>query len=245
MLSLLNIIPMPEGMSLLPAAAAAILTAVIAYLLGSINPAIIITRICIHKDIRDFGSGNAGMTNVLRTVGLIPGIITFICDIAKGVIAVILGGLLFTYLGGYANPQLGAYTAGIFVMAGHLFPIYYHFKGGKGISTYAGILAVIDWRVMVIGLSIFLIILLITKYVSLGSIFAAISTPISTFVLHTVANTSPFSDQVWDTVFSLILAAVTVAMHHENIKRLIHGNERKITVKLPGKSKKDSTETPQ
>ncbi|MBQ1717405.1 MAG: glycerol-3-phosphate acyltransferase, partial [Ruminococcus sp.] len=131
-----------------------LLTAVIAYLIGSVNPAVIVTKIWTKgkKDIRDMGSGNAGFTNVLRSVGKVPAIITIVCDALKCVAAVLIGGLLFTLIAGDSavSPQVinvGKYIAGIFCIIGHSYPLYFHFKGGKGVVSSAALMLTEDWRV--------------------------------------------------------------------------------------------------
>ena len=162
-------------------------TAVIAYLLGSINPAVIVTRVWTKgkKDIRDMGSGNAGFTNVLRSVGKVPAIITIVCDALKCVAAVLLGGLFFSLmLSNHYGTQdsvlnlqlvnLGKYIAGIFCILGHSFPLYFHFKGGKGVVSAAALMLTEDWRVFLMILGTFLILFLITKIISVGSIAGAV-----------------------------------------------------------------------
>ncbi|MBQ7743981.1 MAG: glycerol-3-phosphate acyltransferase, partial [Ruminococcus sp.] len=162
-----------------------LLTAVIAYLLGSINPAVIITKIWTKGklDIRTVGSGNAGFTNVLRAVGKVPAVITLICDALKCVAAVLIGGLIFTYVANDVsaicsdNPNeiinIGKYVAGIFCIVGHSFPLYFHFKGGKGVVSAAALMLTEDWRVFLLVLATFLIIFIISKIISLGSIISA------------------------------------------------------------------------
>ncbi|MBR0336835.1 MAG: glycerol-3-phosphate acyltransferase, partial [Ruminococcus sp.] len=158
-----------------------LLTAVIAYLIGSVNPAVIVTKIWTKgkKDIRDMGSGNAGFTNVLRSVGKVPAIITIVCDALKCVAAVLIGGLLFTLIAGDSSvsPQVinvGKYLAGIFCILGHSFPLYFHFKGGKGVVSAAALMLTEDWRVFLMVLATFLILFLISKIISLGSIAGAV-----------------------------------------------------------------------
>ena len=158
-----------------------LLTAVIAYLIGSVNPAVIVTKIWTKgkKDIRDMGSGNAGFTNVLRSVGKVPAIITIVCDALKCVAAVLIGGLLFTLIAGDSAvaPQVinvGKYLAGIFCILGHSFPLYFHFKGGKGVVSAAALMLTEDWRVFLMILATFLILFLISKIISLGSIAGAV-----------------------------------------------------------------------
>ncbi len=204
---------------------ACVLSSAVAYLLGSINFAIIITKAVLHKDIRDFGSGNAGMTNVLRTVGKGPAALTLLGDFLKGAAAVLLGHLIFAYIGNQPDWLLGGYLSGFFALLGHLFPLYYGFKGGKGIATCAGVLAVLDWRVLLIILAVFLIVTAISRYVSLGSVCAAVAYPISTLCLRLWEE----SPAIWsDTAMAVLIAAVVIIMHRQNIKRLLSGTENKI-----------------
>ena len=158
-----------------------IITAVIAYLLGSINTAVIVTKIVTggKKDIREMGSGNAGFTNVLRSVGKLPAIFTIVCDALKCVVAVIIGWLIFS--GIPAESQIlsnefgncGKYIAGIFSILGHSYPVYFHFKGGKGVVTAAALIASEDWRVFIAIIAVFLIVFVCSKIISLSSITAA------------------------------------------------------------------------
>lgn len=143
-----------------------ILTALISYLLGSISFAVIVSRALAHKDVRDYGSGNAGLTNVVRNFGKLPGLLTLVGDFSKGVVAVMLGRVIFDRLAGL-EPQYGACVAGLFVIIGHIFPVFFGFRGGKGVLTTAGIALVIDPRVFLIAVSIFIIVFLITRIVSI------------------------------------------------------------------------------
>ena len=118
--------------------AALLLAAICGYLLGSVNPAIIIGRLIYKKDIRKLGSGNAGMTNVMRNFGKKSAALTLICDIAKGLIAVLLGRLLFILLAPASSLDYGAYIGAVSAVAGHMFPVYFGFKGGKGVATVGG-----------------------------------------------------------------------------------------------------------
>ena len=140
-----------------------------AYLISSVNTSIIVTAVVKHEDIRKMGSGNAGFTNVLRCVGKVPAIITFVGDFLKGVISVLIP-ILMTI--GWDSPeqqmyrQLMMYIAGIFAVVGHMFPIYYKFKGGKGVVTTASVIIMTDWRVLVLELIVFAIFFVITKTIS-------------------------------------------------------------------------------
>ena len=185
-------------------------TVVIGYLVGSVSFSIIFTRLFDKKDIRTMGSGNAGFTNVLRSVGKLPSILTFIFDFAKGLLAVYLGMLIFQASGApFIVKQCGIYLAGVACILGHVFPLYFHFKGGKGVLTSAALILIIDWRIFLIVVGVFLIVFLISKIISLASLSYVVVTP----------------------AFSLILAALVVAKHQANIGRILRGEEKKITPK--------------
>lgn len=202
---------------------AAVLTAICSYLLGSLSFAIIVTKLCKGTDIRSFGSGNAGMTNVLRTYGPKYAALTFLGDFLKGVAAVFLGRFIFSFLTS-APPVIGAYIAGMAVVLGHMFPIYYHFKGGKGVLTSASIILIIDPPVCGIIFLVFLLVVAISRYVSLGSISAAVALPIATFFTHEASQNAPLVS----TLFAVVLGGIVVYMHRGNIKRLLGGTESKL-----------------
>ena len=150
--------------------------AVCAYLLGSLSFAIIVSKLTLGKDIRNYGSGNAGLTNAYRTMGAKKTLLVLLGDIAKGAAAVSIGMVL-------AGP-VGKLTAGIFVILGHMFPLYFGFKGGKGVLVGAVMLAFFDWRVFGIAFALFLLSVIVTKWISLGSILGAVSFPITTWVFY-------------------------------------------------------------
>ena len=224
-------------------------TAVLAYLLGSINPAVIVTRVCTKgkRDIREMGSGNAGFTNVLRSVGKVPAIITIVCDALKCVIAVLLGGLFFSLMvhnhyGGQSDTltfqlvNLGKYIAGIFCILGHSFPLYFHFKGGKGVVSAAALMLTEDWRVFLMILGTFLILFLISKIISLGSIVSALLygpyTFLATFVFDYLNGSGYYLSYVFlSTAAALIIGIFVTVKHKENIGRLLRGEEKKIKAK--------------
>lgn len=217
---------------------AILLTAAVAYLLGSLNFAFIIVRLKTGKDIRTMGSGNAGTTNVLRNAGKIPALLTLIGDAGKAVLAVFAGRWIFMSLGSASASDVslivfGGYIAGVFCLFGHLFPLYFGFKGGKGVATTAGMLLVIDWRVMVFGVSIFIIVVLITRIVSLSSIIAGCSFPVASFVFSYFfdyrAGLYPLDTVIVSTVMSVLIAAIMVYMHKENMKRLRNHTEKRIS----------------
>ena len=203
-----------------------ILIGVIAYLLGSISFSIIFSKKMAGIDVREKGSKNAGTTNVLRTVGKKAAILTLICDILKGVLAVIIAyvvGLIITDI----NRALLIQIAGICVVIGHSFPIFFKFKGGKGVATSLGVLLTINWQIGLICLVFALIIMIFTKMVSLGSVLAAILFPVLTIFInqnYLVSNANYI-------IFGILLAAFVIFLHRENIQRILEGKENKISFK--------------
>ncbi len=220
-----------------------ILASVIAYLLGSINTAVIVTRIVAGKDIRKMGSGNAGFTNVLRTVGKVPAIFTIVCDFLKAVIAVLAGGLLFGLIQTDGNAVLnseymavGKYIAGVFCILGHSYPVYFHFKGGKGVVTAAALILIVDWRVFLLMLGTFLIVFIATKTISIASLSAAAL--YGFYTLAILLTYDYFSEAgysllyvIFSTVAAFLIGGFVIVKHKDNIKRIIKGEEKKITAK--------------
>ncbi len=216
-----------------------VVSAVIAYLLGSISFSIIFTRLLAnHKDIRTMGSGNAGMTNVLRSVGKLAAFLTFICDFAKGALAVLIARTIFEYVctsNGFplSWAQYGTYLAGLAAILGHIYPIYFGFRGGKGVLTTAAMMLVLDWRVFLCTLVVFIIVFLCSKIVSLSSIIGAASYPIFTILLLYFMDYRQGEITVGGMIFAFITAAViggiVIAKHKSNIIRLKNGEEKKIT----------------
>lgn len=225
-----------------------IIIAVIGYLLGSVNSAVLITRAVMkNADIRTMGSGNAGFTNVLRSVGKGPAIFTITFDFIKGVLSAVAGSILVYSFVTASNPQLlaeyaryGAYIGGLFCILGHMFPVYFGFKGGKGVVTSAALMAVVDIRVFALVLLTFLIVFLIKKIISLASLVCAVLFPVYTYYFAYVfdylgsLNTEyPISmDYVMITTgFAMLIGLLVIIMHRKNIGRLIRGEEKKITSK--------------
>ena len=209
---------------------ACVLTAAGGYLLGSILFGVLISKVMYNDDVRNHGSGNAGMTNVLRTYGKLPAVFTTIGDVGKSVAAVNLGRFIFgALLSGTGaawqnplDPVCGAYLAAIFCMIGHSRPIFFGFKGGKGVLVGAVMLAFFDWRVFVIAFALFILSVALTKWISLGSILGAVSFPITTWLFY--------RDPVL-TAMAFGMAAAVVFMHRSNIGRILHGTENKFSFK--------------
>lgn len=222
----------------------ALIVAALSYLLGSISFSIIFTQKLHHKDIRTMGSGNAGLTNVLRSAGAKAGLLTFIFDFLKGAVSVEAGRLIFQYFGVQAGmpgyfAQYGAYLAGLFCMIGHIYPLYFGFRGGKGVLASAATLAVLDWRFFVICVGLFVLIVVVSRYVSLGSILGAASFPMANFLLifqEYRSGASPFGplplSYVWvTTLLAGAIAALMIAKHRDNIRRLKNGTENRFTIR--------------
>ena len=221
-------------------------TMLIAYLLGSLSFAIIITRRQANKDIREMGSGNAGFTNVLRSVGVVPAVFTIVFDFLKGVIAVLIGWWIFSALtvtndvAPLEYVKYGRYLAGLFVIIGHVYPIYFGFKGGKGVVTAAALMSVVDFRVFLLIIGTFLIIFFLTKIISLGSIACAALYPIYTILITYFCDYLPLLGTADELRFRFVLIStgcalavglLVIIMHKENIRRLFNGEEKSIKAK--------------
>lgn len=205
-----------------------ILTAIIAYCLGSINGAIIAGRYVFHKDVRSYGSGNAGLTNYYRNFGT-PGIILLVLiDVLKAVAAVLIGGALLNKAG---IREIGMLFAGFCLILGHMFPAYYQFRGGKGVLSGVTMAFLIDWRVGLCCLLTFMILLLFTRYVSLGSVVGSALFPIYLWI---------FGHEKLSIILGALCALLIVIKHAENIVRLIGGTESKLD--LSGSSRKRDDE---
>ncbi len=214
----------------------ALICGVISYLLGSISFAVIFSKLFAKKDVRESGSGNAGMTNVLRTIGKLPAVLTLVCDLAKAVAAIQISKYIFSTLPFHETAMVGAYIGGIFVVIGHIFPVFFGFRGGKGVLTCAGVFLVLDWQLCLISIAIFIIVAFATGYVSLGSILAMASAPIMTFIVGFTLRADMLLPRtvIWQTIFLAVLAGTSIFMHRENIKRLINGTENCFKKKKKG-----------
>ncbi|NLH02366.1 MAG: glycerol-3-phosphate 1-O-acyltransferase PlsY [Clostridiales bacterium] len=194
------------------------ITAVAAYMLGGINGAIIASMNIFNKDIRKFGSGNAGLTNFARTFGVKGAVIVILVDVIKTVVSILIGYKLLGLLG---YPMIGKIFAAFCAMLGHVYPVYYRFQGGKSVLC-AGIAAwMIDWRVGLICWAVFIVIVVFTKYVSLGSIISSCFLPISIWA---------FGYSGLEGLLGLICALLIIFAHRENIKRLRNGTENKLKI---------------
>ena len=192
-----------------------------AYLLGSVDTGILVSKFVYHDDVRNHGSGAAGMTNMLRTFGKKAAAMTATGDVLKGVLAVCIGRWLFHMLPADAgvSPYLGVYLAAIFAVLGHLYPLYFGFKGGKGVLVGAGAALATEPLVCAVLLGIFLIEVAVTRVVSLGSIIIAALYPVGTLI-NLIARGANAATIVFSTVCCVIMAAMVIWLHRSNIERL-------------------------
>ena len=198
-----------------------VLVGLIAYLIGSISFAIIFSKKFAGFDVREKGSKNAGTTNVLRTVGKKAAALTLICDILKGVVAVLIA-ILASKIWKESDVEILKYLAGLFVIIGHTFPVYFGFRGGKGVATALGVLLMVNPQIGVSCLVFALIIMIATRFVSLGSILAAILFPILTVFM---------TENFYAKVISILIGLLVIFNHRTNIKRLKDGTENKLSFK--------------
>jgi len=209
------------------------LSALVGYLLGSICFAIPVSRAFLKKDIRTVGSKNAGMTNVLRCVGVPAAVLTSLGDLGKAIVSVIAANLLFVYFTG-GEVYYAGYIGGVFAVLGHLFPIWFKFKGGKGVMAATGMMLAINPTICLLALAVFLLIFAFTHIISISSISAAISLPIINYVFLTLSGDPNW---IFFTSAAALVAIVVVIMHKANIKRLLKGEEKPLVIKRPEKSK--------
>lgn len=204
-----------------------IIMAIIAYLIGSINFSVIFSKKFAGFDVREKGSGNAGTTNMLRSVGKGLAALTLVCDILKGVIsigiAIALGNMVQEM-----DKALLVQIAGIAVVLGHTFPIFFGFKGGKGVATSLGVLIMTNWQIGLICLVFAILLMALTRMVSLGSCAAAVLYPVLTLFIKEHYIVTEGSGYL---VYSIILAAIVLYNHRSNIKRIMEGTENRLSFK--------------
>lgn len=202
---------------LLMAAGMVLVTVLLGYFLGCLNGSVMVSHFVIKDDVRQHGSGNAGLTNFYRTYGAKYALGVILFDMGKTVIACLLGGFLLRH--GLGDWTLGVLIGGLGCELGHMFPVFFGFKGGKGILSGGTLVWLLDWRVALIAWGLFAALWLATKYVSLGSVSAAVSMPIATWFF--CGHSAPY------TALAAVIAALVVWCHRENIRRLARGEERK------------------
>ena len=202
----------------------AVLAAISSYLLGNLNGAVIVSSAFAHDDVRTHGSGNAGLTNFVRTYGRKVAVYVILIDVGKAVLACFASGML---LNGYGYYTEGVALGALFVILGHAFPAFLGFKGGKGILSGVTVACMMDWRIGLFVFGIFLVAYLLTGYVSLGSVLSAGSFGIIYAFVHPDAGLFPIA-------VGLFLSFLVVWMHRANIVRLIKGQERKTNLLKKG-----------
>lgn len=208
-----------------------IIAIVVGYLIGSLNSALIVGKF-YGVDVREKGSGNPGMTNMFRTLGKKAGILTTVGDIAKTAIACLLGSLIITFnsesisIIGTTLSALGIMAGGVAATIGHNWPVYFKFKGGKGILTTLTVIIMMDWRIASILFGIFLVVFLIFRYVSLGSVVSVTLLPFSSFIPY-------FEKDIIFVIFASILSIMAIYRHRGNIVRIFKGTESKFILKKP------------
>jgi len=199
-----------------------LITAVQAYFWGCFNGAVIVSKYILHDDVRNHGSGNAGLTNFHRTFGGLLTFVVILCDVLKAVAAILIGVAISQWFClPFYTPVVAKYWAGLFCLLGHMFPCMFHFKGGKGILSGGTIALMIDWRIALVVWGGFLILAVLTRYVSLGSCWAAASFPFATWFVY--QNTVL-------TVMAFFIGGLVLYKHRGNIKRLLTGTESKFTL---------------
>ena len=192
--------------------------AVVSYLLGGMNGAIITSLNFFRRDVRKYGSGNAGLTNFTRVFGANGVVLVVLVDVLKTIVSVLFGRWLLGTLG---YPTVGTLFAGFCAMLGHVYPVYYKFQGGKAVMCGGVLVWMIDWRVGLVCYLIFITVVVFTKYVSLGSILGGLSMP---------AAVLAFGYQGLDVILALLCSLLIVFAHRENIVRLIKGTESKLSI---------------
>ncbi|MBR3881875.1 MAG: glycerol-3-phosphate 1-O-acyltransferase PlsY [Clostridia bacterium] len=217
--------------------AAYIIIALIAYAIGSVNFSVIISKKMAGFDVREKGSGNAGSTNVLRTVGKKAAAITLVCDILKGVVAILVA-LVIGLFAKESSKAILVEVAALAVVLGHTFPIFFGFRGGKGVATSLGIILLINWKIGLICLVFALTLMALTRMVSLGSISASVLFAVLTMFI-TDSYVAGIEHDFSFVVFGVLLADFVIFNHRSNLKRILNGTENKL-----GSKKKDSQEEP-
>ena len=207
---------MSMELSVWPVLGMLLAVAVGTYFLGCFNGAVIVSKYILRDDVRGHGSGNAGLTNFYRTFGGALTFVVILTDVLKAVLAVLLG----QWLLGFIDPTFGKYWTALFCLLGHMFPCMFHFKGGKGILSGGTIAIMIGWEVALVVWGGFLVLTILTRYVSLGSCWAGASFPFVTwFVYHDVLLT----------ILAVVIGGLILWKHRGNIVRLVHGNENKFS----------------
>ena len=211
------------GMWLRAAWLPGLMVAVSAYLLGCFNGAVIVSKYILRDDVRDHGSGNAGLTNFHRTFGGGLTVVVILCDALKAVLALLLAQLVWNLMPvPFVTVHHARYFAGVFCLLGHSFPCMFQFRGGKGILSGGAIAIMVDWRIALVVWLGWLVLVALTRYVSLGSVYTGFAFPVASWCV--------FRDPAI-LIMAIFLGGLIVVRHHANIKRLLTGTESKLTLK--------------
>ena len=229
-----------------------LISAVLSYVIGSLNSSVIISRVIKKDDIRNSGSGNAGATNMVRTYGRIWGILAFVLDFLKVLLAYLIVWAIFSNVDAAIFEKYEYFfkvITGFFCFIGHIYPCFFGFKGGKGITVCAAMICLLDWRMFILGFILFFAIVFITKYISFSSILFAVVYPVCTYILfdkeynfieHYIKSKNTFGEdeikfRLIALAISIVFSVIVLIKHRENIKRLLKGEENKIGSKKKNK----------
>ena len=200
----------------MPVAFSVLVIVLLSYFLGCFNGAVLISSFVIRDDIRGHGSGNAGLTNFYRTYGARYALGVILLDMGKTALSTLIGGYMFQCL--YQDWTLGVLVAGLACIVGHIFPAFYEFKGGKGILAGSILIIMLDWRIALVAWGLFVLAVVLTRYISLGSVCAASSVAVTSLLIY---------DRPVYIILACLIAALVVWSHRSNIVRLVKGNENK------------------
>ena len=203
-----------------------VIMAIIAYLIGSVNFSVLISKKMAGFDVREKGSGNAGTTNMLRSVGKKAAALTLICDILKGIVSILIA-ILIGHISNVSSAILVEVSA-FFVVLGHTFPIFFEFKGGKGVATSLGVIMLVNWKIGLICLIFALLLMALTKMVSLGSISAAV---LYAVLIIFIRDSYIVDFEFSFIIFGFLLAALVIFNHRSTLKRILYGTENKLSFK--------------
>lgn len=199
----------------------------VAYFLGCFNGAVIVSKYILRDDVRNHGSGNAGLTNFYRTFGGMLTFVVILTDMVKGVLAIWLADYVVNYLELGAQAINVQYAAGLFCMLGHMFPVTFHFRGGKGVLTGGAIILMLDWRIALVVWGGFLVLAILTRYISLGSCFTGIALVIATAIFYPDPVTI---------ALSTVIGGMLLWGHRGNIQRLLKGEENRFQFRSKSKT---------
>lgn len=215
-----------------------VVMAIIAYLIGSVNFSVLISKKMAGFDVREKGSGNAGSTNVLRTVGKKAAVITLVCDILKGIVSILIA-IIVGKIAKNISPAILVEVSAIFVVVGHTFPIFFEFKGGKGVATSLGIVLLINWKIGLICLIFALLLMALTRMVSLGSISASVLFAVLTIFIRDSYIVEFEPNFI---IFGFLLAGFVIFNHRTNLQRILAGTENKLSFKKSEEEEKSNLE---